>query len=100
MAIFGSARTLNIIIPQAQMSYESIAHEAEGIINYCFSKIQQIVQKNLLLVRNLGTTQFNRYRFVFQSQQLSLLVGYNQSECSIDNRPLVGFYKKLISCVQ
>ena len=77
MAIFGSAGTLNIIIPQAQMGYESIAHEDEGIINYCFSKIQQVGKKNLLLVRNLGKTQFNRYRFVFQSQQFSLLVGYN-----------------------
>ena len=61
------------------MGYESIAHEAEGRMGYwligyegernnCFSKIQQVGQKNI------------------ETKQL------NQSERSIDDRPLVGFY--------
>ena len=46
------------IIPQARMGYESIAHEAEGLMGYwlrghegernnCFSKIQLVGQKNI-----------------------------------------------------
>ena len=45
------------IIPRARMGYESIAHEAEGLMGYwlrgyggernnCFSKIQLVGQKN------------------------------------------------------
>ena len=46
------------IIPRARMGYESVAHEVEGRMGYwlrghegernnCFSKIQQVGQKNI-----------------------------------------------------
>ena len=33
------------IIPWAQMGSESIAHEAQGWMGYCFSKIQVVGKK-------------------------------------------------------
>ena len=43
-----------------------------------YTKSTELVgQKNIILVRKFGKTQFNRHCFGFQSQRFSLLVGYN-----------------------
>ena len=70
------------------MSYESIAHEAEGRMGYwligyesernnCFRKIQLVGQKN---IENKHLSQVKARRqsfFTTKTLQISLLVGYN-----------------------
>ena len=92
--------SLLTIIPRARMGSESIAHEAEGRMGYwlrghdgernnCFSKIQLVGKKYLDKTTLAGKTRFSDHCFGLQSRRFSQL---NQSERSIDNRPLVGFY--------
>ena len=81
------------IIPRARMGYESIAHEAFGLMGYwlrgyegernnCFSKIQLVGQKNIE-ARHLSQVKA-RHQSFFTAKTLqiwrrfSLLVGYNQ----------------------
>ena len=86
------------IIPRARMGSESIAHEGER--NNCFSKIQLVGKKYRDKTTLASKTRFSRHCFGFQSRRFSLLAGYNiqpsqqlnQSERSLDNRPLVRFY--------
>ena len=97
------------------MGSESIAHEAAGWMGYwlgghegernnCLSKIQ-LVGKKISRQNNFCYLKLDFNLFLPpKSWRFSLLVGYNtpyslvvahalnQSERSIDNRPLVGFY--------
>ena len=62
--------------PKAKWAIESEAMRERGII--VLAKSTELVgQKNIILVRKFGKTQFNRHCFGFQSQRFSLLVGYN-----------------------
>ena len=98
------------------MGSESIAHEAAGWLGYwlgghegernnCLSKIQ-LVGKKISRQNNFCYLKLDFNLFLPpKSWRFSLLVGYNtpyslvvahalnQSERSIDNRPLVGFYQ-------
>ena len=76
-------------IPLARMGSESIAHKAEGRMDYwlkghegernnCFSKIQPVGQKYRDKTTLASKTRFCRHFFGFQRQRFSLLVGYNQ----------------------
>ena len=76
------------IIPRAQMSSESIAHSAFGLMGYCFrghegernncfSKIQLVGQNYRDKTTLANKTRFSRHCFGFQSRRFSLLVGHN-----------------------
>ena len=81
------------------MGSESKVNEAEGRMGYwlrghdgernnCFSKIQLVGQKYRDKTTLAGKTRFSDHCFGFQSRRFSQL---NQTERSIDNRPLVEF---------
>ena len=70
------------------MGSESIAHEAEGLMDYWlrghegernnrFSKIQLVGQKYRDKTTLASKTRFSRHWFGFQSRRFSLRVGYN-----------------------
>ena len=74
------------VIPRVRMVYESIAHEAEGLMDYwligyegernhCFSKMQLVGQTNIetehLLQVKAG------YQSFFTAKTLSNMAGYN-----------------------
>ena len=90
---------------EGRMGYRLRGHESEK--NNCFSKIQLVGKKYRDKTALTSKTRFSLHCFGFQSRRFSLLVGYNiypqqlnQSERSIDNRPLVGFYALLCGIVQ
>ena len=70
------------------MGYESIAHEAEGRMDYwlrgyegernnCFSKIQLVGQKNIETKHLWQVKAEHQSFFAAKTLQISLLVGYN-----------------------
>ena len=75
-AFFTGYRYLTII-PLTLMGSKSIAHEAEGRMHYCLSKIQPVCQKYWNKTTLGRKTRFSCNCFGFQSRYFSLLVGYN-----------------------
>ena len=87
----GNSESLNNIEAKdylTVMAEWAMSHEAEGRMGYwlrghegernnCFSIIQVVGNKIIILVGDFSKTWFNRHCFVFQSQRFSLLVGYN-----------------------
>ena len=63
------------VTQKVKCAIESEAMRVRGII--VLVKYNKLVQKNIMLIRNFGKTQFNRHRFGFQSQCFLLLVGCN-----------------------
>ena len=72
--------------PKAEWAIDSEAMTARGII--VLVKSNQLVKKYLDKTTLAGKTRFSDHCFGFQSRRFSQL---NQTERSIDNRPLVEF---------
>ena len=78
------------IIPRVRMGYESIAHEAEWAIDSVAMRARGIIflVKSSELVKKISRLN------IFRKLKLDInpFLQYNQSERSIVDRSLVGFY--------